>query len=66
MAAPDAGNDAAEKKALPTSNIPKPVSGPTGSPPTIIGRDQAGAAKEAAAPEAVPTSEDSSIEQQIK
>lgn len=62
-------------------NIPKPVSGPTGSPPTIIGRDQAGSTKEAAAPadpaadlqaaalaapSAAQTAEEASIEQQIK
>ena len=61
-------------------NIPKPVSGPTGSPPTIIGRDQAGSTKEAApvdptadlqaaslaVPSAAQTAEESSIEQQIR
>lgn len=65
-AVPDANNDAAENKAPPAGTIPKPVSGPTGSPPTIIGRDHAGAAKEVAPAEPSPTAEDSSIEQQIK
>lgn len=63
---PDYNNEATGTKASPTSTIPKPVSGPTGTPPTVIGRDQAGATKEAAAPEASPVSEDVPIEQQIK
>lgn len=66
VATPDATADAAESKAQPAGTIPKPVSGPTGSPPTIIGRDHAGAAKDAAPAEPSPAIEDGSIEQQIK
>lgn len=48
-----------------TAAIPKPVSGPAGSPPVIAG--QAAAAKEAALPEASPAvPEDIPIEQQIR
>lgn len=65
-ATPDAGTDTVAATAAPTSTIPKPASGPTGSPPTVQGRDQAGATKEAAAPDPSPVSEDIPIEQQIK
>ena len=67
MASPDVNAGQPINKA-PSTTIPKPVSGPTSTPPTQVGRDQEGAMKEAAPTEvnAAQAMDEMPIEQQIK